>query len=804
MYPISDAVKALFAAEQRQMLRITGYGSNGQKIRITDDDIILNSFSIDRYACNESKLEIGTAISSEMTLKLYNYDGRFDYAAFEGAELFVEIGIADWEQDAPEITWIPCGYFTPDRQPRKLGVITLNALDRMMRFDQVVERESLVPWEDNNGNIIKDNNNNTIYFFSGITFPTTLPDFVESICTRYGVPLATDLTQLPNATSYEITAFPVTDVNLTYRQIIQWCAGVMGANAWIDWNGEMRFSWYDNTTSYVTNTSNRYNSDLYENDITVTGVVWTDTDEDETQYVAGNSAYALDLTGNPMINADNARDILGSIHAAIIGFTYRPFEASVINAPYLWPMDRVSFVDKDGNGHVSSLTNVRFGINGAMAIAATGETEVTNSRTQPGSFTSQQQEILRRMVRVTGENLNQAVDNATAQITGANGGYVRFIYDTNGNPTEILIMDTTSISTARKVWRWNRNGLGYSSNGYNGPYEIAMTQDGAIVAKFITSGTMSADRIQGGTLVLGGNNNVSGILRILDANGTVIGSWDKNGIVTDKGTIGSFTLDNGALIYGTPGENGNGIRMRYDGFLTSYGGSSSGIVGYSWLHNGWLEIGNYGYGSAKFNAPSSYNGGFSISVTNADGSFTRVPLYCDNSDTDRKIVFGGPFKTLFQNDVTVSQGTLTTQNLQVTGTKNRKVSTDQYSDRLLYCYETPSPLFGDVGEGEIGADGQCYVWLDAVFAQTISTEGYQVFLQRYGAGDCWVAERRPGCFIVEGEPGLRFGWEIKAKQRDFDQRRLDTAEQPYTPTETDYGALAAAHIDDIRKERISA
>lgn len=803
MYPISDAVKALFAAEQRQMLRITGYGSNGQKIRITDDDIILNSFSIDRYACNESKLEIGTAISSEMMLKLYNYDGRFDYAAFEGAELFVEIGIADWEQDEPEITWIPCGYFTPDRQPRKLGVITLNALDRMMRFDQVVERESLVPWEDNNGNTIKDNNNNTIYFFSGITFPTTLPDFVESICTRYGVPLATDLTQLPNATSYEITAFPVTDVNLTYRQIIQWCAGVMGANAWIDWNGEMRFSWYDNTTSYVTNTSNRYNSDLYENDITVTGVVWTDTDEDETQYVAGNSAYALDLTGNPMINADNARDILGSIHAAIIGFTYRPFEASVINAPYLWPMDRVSFVDKDGNGHVSSLTNVRFGINGAMAIAATGETEVTNSRTQPGSFTSQQQEILRRMVRVTGENLNQAVDNATAQITGANGGYVRFIYDTNGNPTEILIMDTTSISTARKVWRWNRNGLGYSSNGYNGPYEIAMTQDGAIVAKFITSGTMSADRIQGGTLVLGGNNNVSGILRILDANGTVIGSWDKNGIVTDKGTIGSFTLDNGALTYGDIPNNRAGVEISRNNIIYQqlYTGGNYGRVriygqGIQFYWNGNLSytIGNYG-------------SAFTISRVQSDGTTRGLSL----NETDLSATING-YTSFKCNGLYVNNGNPVTlwpdvtcqSDFTVVGTKSRKVSTDQYSDRLLYCYETPSPMFGDVGEGEIGADGRCYVWLDAVFAQTISTDGYQVFLQRYGAGDCWVAERRPGYFIVEGEPGLRFGWEIKAKQRDYDQRRLDTAEQPYTPTEMDYGALAAAHIDDIRKERISA
>ena len=142
-----------------------------------------------------------------------------------------------------------------------------------------------------------------------------------------------------------------------------------------------------------------------------------------------------------------------------------------------------------------------------------------------------------------------------------------------------------------------------------------------------------------------------------------------------------------------------------------------------------------------------------------------------------------------------------TGDLSVGGTKSRVVSTDQYSDRLLYCYETPSPLFGDVGEGVIGEDGKCYVWLDAVFADTISTTQYQVFLQRYGAGDCYVSERKGAYFVVEGEPGLAFGWEIKAKQRDYDQRRLDKAEEPYTPQTTDYGAEAAQYIDNLRKER---
>ena len=60
---------------------------------------------------------------------------------------------------------------------------------------------------------------------------------------------------------------------------------------------------------------------------------------------------------------------------------------------------------------------------------------------------------------------------------------------------EILIMDTADITTATKVWRWNSGGLGYSSTGYAGTYTTAITQDGAIVADFITTGTLNAAEI---------------------------------------------------------------------------------------------------------------------------------------------------------------------------------------------------------------------------------------------------------------------------------------------------------------------
>ena len=96
--------------------------------------------------------------------------------------------------------------------------------------------------------------------------------------------------------------------------------------------------------------------------------------------------------------------------------------------------------------------------------------------------------------------LNSAIDSATKQITGNTGGSVVLHSNSNGTPYELLIMDTEDINSAVHVWRWNLGGLGFSSHGYNGPYETAVTGDGAIVADFITAGSLVANIIKAGTL----------------------------------------------------------------------------------------------------------------------------------------------------------------------------------------------------------------------------------------------------------------------------------------------------------------
>ena len=97
--------------------------------------------------------------------------------------------------------------------------------------------------------------------------------------------------------------------------------------------------------------------------------------------------------------------------------------------------------------------------------------------------------------------LQSAVSKATDLITGQSGGYV--VINTNeetGQPYELLILDSPDINSAVNVWRWNVGGLGFSKNGYNGPYETAITSDGRIVADFITSGTLIANIIKAGVI----------------------------------------------------------------------------------------------------------------------------------------------------------------------------------------------------------------------------------------------------------------------------------------------------------------
>lgn len=192
--------------------------------------------------------------------------------------------------------------------------------------------------------------------------------------------------------------------------------------------------------------------------------------------------------------------------------------------------------------------------------------------------------------------METAINHATSLITGGLGGHIVYLFDANGYPTDVLIMDTEDVNTAMNVLRFNVNGIGFSHNGISGPYTSAWTLDGSFVADFITAGELSANRIKGGTLTLGGAGNGNGVLQVIDAYGNVIGTWNNAGInasgnfaMVSRGVrtaIGQTTAGPGLLIgWGTndtPVEWGSRyLQLHPDGYiiLRRYSSNTSRIEG---------------------------------------------------------------------------------------------------------------------------------------------------------------------------------------------------------------------------------
>lgn len=153
--------------------------------------------------------------------------------------------------------------------------------------------------------------------------------------------------------------------------------------------------------------------------------------------------------------------------------------------------------------------------------------------------------------------LTQAINQATAMIAGAQGGFVVLDIDEESQqPYRILVMDKAEKDQAVNVIQINKNGIGFSTSGINGPYKNAWTIDGKLVADFITTGTMYADRIKGGKLVMGGNGNTSGQIIVKDASGNTVATIDVNGISTS-----SANITGGKININTSNDNENVIQL---------------------------------------------------------------------------------------------------------------------------------------------------------------------------------------------------------------------------------------------------
>nr|DAG44801.1 MAG TPA: hypothetical protein [Bacteriophage sp.] len=149
--------------------------------------------------------------------------------------------------------------------------------------------------------------------------------------------------------------------------------------------------------------------------------------------------------------------------------------------------------------------------------------------------------------------------------------------------------------------------------------------------------------------------------------------------------------------------------------------------------------------------------------------------------------------------------------LSVRGSKKRILPTKNYGTQAFYCYEMTSPMFGDIGEASISEDGTCLIDIDDIFQESTNVGiEYYVFLQKEGDGDCWVDQKEQTYFTVKGTPGLKFAFEIKARQADYEHMRFaDASETAYDRAidtdmpEPDYSESLEVSEPDYEKELLN-
>lgn len=281
-----------------------------------------------------------------------------------------------------------------------------------------------------------------------------------------------------------------------------------------------------------------------------------------------------------------------------------------------------------------------------------------------------------------------------------------------------------------------------------------LTNNGQVQGLFLKDGKiyLNFSYAEGGTLKLGGKANEQGVLEVYHSAG-----WK------------SMSIDNEGL--------------------KTYGGQK--IISYI------DGVDDYG----KFTAYVKLQGGVDVSMNRAGPSVVIEPQYIRMFDYT-----GTEVASLDANyEWSISKNVSITGDFSVTGKKSRAVNTKSYSRRLLNAYETPTPMFGDVGEGTIGVDGKCYISIDPIFSETIASGcKYQVFLQKNGKGDVWVSERHETYFVVEGTENLSFSWELKARQKDYEYDRIDVYNENVEERDIDYAYIGEMeyqnYVDTMQAE----
>lgn len=524
--------------------------ASGEKIPISDSELWANGFEVNDSTSSNGTFTIGALIAGKLKIKLNNIYEDYSKYDFDKASVtaYVSKSFSDGTSEKLKI-----GEYRVSETSYDGSLITLTCLDNINNFNREYD--------------------------SNLSYPTTAYEVVRDACIKCDVPFT--MARFDNS-DYVINEIPSDNQKLTYGQVIAYVLQLSGLWGKCGHDGELLIGWYDmsqfesqnynggtfntkttpysdgdtlnggNFTDYssgdsadggtFTETRNYHNIytqkdlNVATDDVVITGVkVIVTSKEDKTKDVnalAGKEGYVVSISDNPFISADKAQAVANYIFKKIGGMRFRPLDATLLSNPLIESGDVALVTDRKQNAYSCFISNRTFTVGSGTKISCDAENA---SRNSADKFSNETKAIVQaRKVAQTQLSVYDKQMQLLTQLMSQSLGLFKTEQKQEDGSIIYIMHNKADLNSSNIQWKMTANGMAVS-NDYGKTWKAGVDKDGNAIFNIMSAIGINFDWAHGGTLTLGGENNVNGKQYVKDANGKILITLDNKGITLADG-----------------------------------------------------------------------------------------------------------------------------------------------------------------------------------------------------------------------------------------------------------------------------
>lgn len=524
--------------------------ASGEKIPISDSELWANGFEVNDSTSSNGTFTIGALIAGKLKIKLNNIYEDYSKYDFDKASVtaYVSKSFSDGTTEKLKI-----GEYRVSETSYDGSLITLTCLDNINNFNREYD--------------------------SNLSYPTTAYEVVRDACIKCDVPFT--MARFDNS-DYVINEIPSDNQKLTYGQVIAYILQLSGLWGKCGHDGELLIEWYDmsqfgsqnyNGGTFSTKTTPYFDGDTlnggnftdyssgdsvdggtftearnYHNiytqkdlnvatdDVVITGVKVTVTSKEDkakdVNVLAGKEGYVVSISDNPFISAEKAQTVANYIFKKIGGMRFRPLDATLLSNPLIESGDVALVTDRKQNTYSCFISNRAFTVGSGTKISCDAENA---SRNSADKFSNETKAIVqaRKVAQAQLSVYDKQMQLLTQLMSQSLGLFKTEQVQEDGSIIYIM-HNKADLNSSNIQWKMTANGMAVS-NDYGKTWKAGIDKDGNAIFNIMSAIGINFDWAHGGTLTLGGENNVNGKQYVKDANGKILITLDNKGITLADG-----------------------------------------------------------------------------------------------------------------------------------------------------------------------------------------------------------------------------------------------------------------------------